>query len=44
MSDLTLGALFQGQMRIAKIKRACKSLILGPRCLQCDASLYEIMG
>ena len=34
----------QGQTRIAKIKSAYNSLILGPRGLQCDTNLWEIMG
>ena len=28
-----LGLLLEGQMRIAKLKSAYKSLIIGPRCL-----------
>ena len=32
-SDLTLGPLFQGQMRTAKLKSAYNSLIIGPRGL-----------
>ena len=39
-----LGLLFQGQTRIAKPKSAHNSLIIGPRGLQCETSLYEIMG
>ena len=31
-----LGHLLQGQMRIAKLKSAYNSLIIGPRCLQCE--------
>ena len=30
-----LGPLLQGQIRIAKVKCAYNSLILGPRVLQC---------
>ena len=30
-----LEPIFQGQMRIVKVKSADKSLILGPRLLQC---------
>ena len=30
-----LGLLFQGQMRIPKLKSAYNSLIIGPRGLQC---------
>ena len=31
-----LGPLLQGQTRIAKLKRAYNSLIIGPRGLQCE--------
>ena len=31
-----LGPLLQGQMRIAKLKRAKNSLIIGPRGSQCE--------
>ena len=31
--------LLQGQMRIAKPKSAYNSLIIGPRCLQCETKL-----
>ena len=34
-----LGPLFQGQTRIAKLKSACNSLIIGPRGLQCETNL-----
>ena len=34
-----LGPLLQGQMRIAKLKSAFYSLIIGPRCLQCETNL-----
>ena len=34
-----LGPLIQGQTRIAKIKSAYKSLILGPGGLQCKTNL-----
>ena len=34
-----LGPLLQGQTRIAKPKSAYKSLIIGPRCLQCETNL-----
>ena len=34
-----LGPLLQGQMRIAKLKSAYNSLIIGPRGLQCKTSL-----
>ena len=39
-----LGLLLQGQMRIAKLKSAYNSLIIGPRGLQCETNLKEIMG
>ena len=34
-----LGLLLQGQMRIAKPKSASNSLIIGPRCLQCETNV-----
>ena len=34
-----LGPLFQGQMRIAKLKSAYNSLIIGARGLQCQNNL-----
>ena len=46
-SDLVrfnLGPLRQSQMRIAKLKSACNLLIIGPRGLQCETNLQEIMG
>ena len=36
--------LLQGQTRIAKITSAYYSLILGPRGMQCEINLWEIMG
>ena len=39
-----LEPLFQGQMRIPKLKRAYNSLIIGPRGLQCETNLKEIIG
>ena len=39
-----LGHLWQGQTRIAKLKSAYSSLIIGPRGLQCETNLQEIMG
>ena len=42
-SDFNLGPLLQGQMRIAKLKSAYDSLIIGPRGLQCETNLQEIM-
>ena len=44
MIGFELWPLFQGQMRIAKIKSAYKSLIRVPRGLQCHTNLFEIMG
>ena len=43
-SDLILDPLLQGQMSIAKLKSAYNSLIIGPRGLQCETNLQEIMG
>ena len=37
-----LRPLFKGQLRIAKIKSAYKSLIRVPRGLQCHSNLLEI--
>ena len=34
-----LGPLFQGQMRIAKLKSAYNLLIIGSRSLQCQINL-----
>ena len=34
-----LGLLLQGQTRIAKLKSAHNSLIIGPRGLQCETNL-----
>ena len=39
-----LWPLLQGQTRIAKLKSANNSLIIGPRRLQCETKLQEIMG
>ena len=39
-----LGPLLQGQTSIAKSKSAYKLLIIGPRGLQCETILWEIMG
>ena len=39
-----LAPLLQGQTRIAKVKSAYNSLIVGPTGLQCETNLYEIMG
>ena len=38
-SDLTLGPLLQGQMKIAKLKSADNLLIIGPRGLQYETNL-----
>ena len=38
-----LGPLLQGQTRITKVKSAYNSLIIGPRGLQCETNLWEIM-
>ena len=38
------GPLLQGQTRIAKVKSAYNSLIIGPRGLQRETNLWEIMG
>ena len=39
-----LGPLLQGQMRIAKLKSAYNSLIIGPRGLGWETNIHEIMG
>ena len=39
-----LGPLLQGQTRKAKLKSAYNSLIMGPRGLQCETNLWEIIG
>ena len=39
-----LWPLLQGQTRIATLKSAYNSLIIGPTGLQCETNLYEIMG
>ena len=44
MIRFDLWPLFQGQMRIAKIKSAYNSFIHVPRGLQCHANLLEVMG
>ena len=41
---LELLPLLQGQTRIAKVKSAINLLIIGPRALQCETNLQEIMG
>ena len=39
-----LGPLLRGPLRIAKPKSAYNSLIIGPRGLQCETNLLEIMS
>ena len=39
MVRFDLGPLLRGQMRIAKLKSAHKSRIIGPRGLQCETNL-----
>ena len=39
-----LGAPLQGQTRTEKLESAYNSLIIGPRGLQCDINLHDIMG
>ena len=39
-----LGPILQGQTRIAKFISVYNSLIIGPRGLQCETNLQEIMG
>ena len=39
-----LGTLLQGRMRIAKLKSAHNSFIIGPRGLQCETNLQDIVG
>ena len=43
MVRFDLGPLCQGQMRIAKLKSAYNSLIIGPRGLQCESNLQKIV-
>ena len=38
------GALLQGQTGMGKLKSAYNLLIIGPRGLQCETNLQEIMG
>ena len=38
-----LRALIQGQTTTAKLKRACNSLIIIPRGLQCETNSWESM-
>ena len=39
-----LGSFLQCQIRIAKLKSAYNLLIIGPKGLQCETNLWEIMG
>ena len=39
-----LGPLLQGHTRIAKLKSVYNWLIIGPRGLQCETNLWEILG
>ena len=39
-----LGPLLQGHTRIVKLKSAYNSLIIGPRGLQCETNLQDIVG
>ena len=44
MVRFDLGPLLQGETRIAKLKSAYNSLIIGPRGLGWQTNLQEIMG
>ena len=39
-----VGPFLQGQTRVAKLKSAHNSLIMGPRVLGCESDLEEIIG
>ena len=43
MVTFDLGPLLQGQTRTVKLKSAFNALIIGPRGLQCEINLWEIM-
>ena len=43
MFRFDLGSVLQAQTKIAKLKSDYKSLISGPRSLQCKTNLEEIM-
>ena len=43
MVRFDLGSLLQGETKIAKLKSAYNLLIIGPRGLQYETSLQEIM-
>ena len=38
------GPLLQGETEIAKLKSSYNSFIIGPRELQCETNLQEIIG
>ena len=44
MVKFCLWPLLQGQTRTAKLKSVYNLLIIGPRGLQCETNLKEIMG
>ena len=44
MVRFDLGPLLQGQTRIAKLKSVYNLLIFGPRSLQCETNLQEVIG
>ena len=44
MVRFDLGTLLQGQRRITKLKSAYNSLIIGPRGLEWETNLWEIIG
>ena len=44
MVRLDLGPLLKGQTTIAKLKSADNLLIIGPRGLQYETNLQEVMG
>ena len=44
MVRFDLGPLLQGQTTIAKLKSADNLLIIGPRGLQYETNLQEVMG
>ena len=44
MVRFDLGPLLQGQTRIPKPENAYNSLIIGPRGLQCETNVLEIMS
>ena len=43
MVKFDLGPLLQGQTRIVKFESAYNFLITGPRGLQCETNLLEVM-